>query len=70
VEGLMKQIEKLNVELTKLKIKKGKKMSPQVKMTIPHMKRMPPTKQRKIRKSMITPPIMLCLLTLITCLAP
>jgi hypothetical protein len=45
-------------------------MSPQVKMAIPHMKRMPPTKQRKTIKSTISPPIILCLLTTITCLAP
>jgi hypothetical protein len=39
-------------------------------MMIPNMKMMPPTKQRKIRKSTISPPIMLCLLTTIACLAP
>jgi hypothetical protein len=70
VEELMKQIEKFNAELTKLKTKKIRRMSPQVKMTITHMKRMPPIKQRKTRKSMISPPIMLYLLTTITCLAP
>jgi hypothetical protein len=34
-------------------------MPPQVKMMIPHMKKMSPTKQRKTRKSVISPPITL-----------
>jgi hypothetical protein len=71
VEDLMKKIEKLNSELSKLKAKdkKGKKMAPQVMIMIPHMKRKPPTKQRGIRKSAINPPIKLCLLITIICLA-
>jgi hypothetical protein len=68
MEELMKKIEKLNSELNKL-TRKTKRMAPQVMMMIPHMKRKPSIKQRGTRKSVISPPIMLCILITITCLA-
>ena len=51
VEEIMKKLEKLNAELTKLKKKKTRRMHPQVKMTIPHMKKMSPTKQKRQEKA-------------------
>jgi hypothetical protein len=70
VEELMKKLEKLTTVLNKLKTKdkKGKKNASQVTMMIPHMKRKSPPKQRGTRKSVISPPIMICLLITITCI--
>jgi hypothetical protein len=71
VKGLMKQLEKLNAKVKRLKAKgkKGKNIPPQAKMMTPHLKRKSPTKGRRKGKSTISPIIMLCLLTMITCLA-
>jgi hypothetical protein len=70
VEELIKQIEKLNVELTKLKTKKDKKNISVSEDDDSSYEEDASNKAKKDKKSMISHPIMLCLLTTITCLAP
>jgi hypothetical protein len=68
VEELMKQIERLNAKLTKLKIKKGKKNVSASEDDDSSCEEEASNKAKKDKKSVISPPIMLCLLTTITCL--
>jgi hypothetical protein len=71
VEELMKKLEKLNVELksSRQRTRKAKDIPAQAKMMTPHLKRKSATKERRKGKNVISPLIMLCFLTMITCLA-
>jgi hypothetical protein len=66
----MKQIEKLNAYLTKLKTKKDKKNVFASEDDDSSYEEDASNKAKKDKKSVISPPIMLYLLTTITCLAP
>jgi hypothetical protein len=71
VEELMKQLEKLNAELIKLKTKdkKDKKNASASEDDDSSYEEDVSNKAKKDKKSAISPPIMLCLLIIITCLA-
>jgi hypothetical protein len=71
VKGLMKQLEKLNAKVKRLKAKgkKGKKHSSSSEDDDSSFKEEVSNKGKKEGKSTISPIIMLCLLTMITCLA-
>jgi hypothetical protein len=70
VEELMKKLDKLNVELTKLKAKdkKGKKHASASEDDDSSYEEEVSNKAKETRKKTISPPIMLCLSITITCL--
>jgi hypothetical protein len=67
VEELMKKLEKLNAELTKLKTKKDKKNASASEDDDFSYEEDVSNKAKKDKKNVISPPIMLCLLITITC---
>jgi hypothetical protein len=71
VEELMKKQEKLNAELTKLKTKdkRGKKNASASEDDDSSYEENVSNKEKGTTESTISPPIMLCLLITITCLA-
>jgi hypothetical protein len=69
VEELMKKLENLNAKLKKLKTKdkKGKKYSSRTEDDDSSYQEEVSNKGKREKKSMVSPPIMLCLLITITC---
>jgi hypothetical protein len=69
VEELMKKLENLNAKLKKLKTKdkKGKKYSSGTEDDDSSYQEEVSNKGKREKKSMVSPPIMLCLLITITC---